>query len=182
MMHRRTLLAGALLAALPGLGYAKAQRAAAEEISRERALATAEQKALLVFFYASWCSWCRIFDAFLADPAAAAVMSRHFRIFHLRAQEHTDANRALQLPGADALYLRYARDGGGLPFFVALDAQERAVVTSISPKTQENIGFPVAPQELDDFQGMLKRAAPAITAAELAIVRNACVRVAPRRS
>ncbi len=180
-MRRRTLLAGALIAALPGLGHAKAQLTAAQEVTRQCALATGEQKVLLVLFHAAWCSWCRIFDAFLADPAAAAVMNPHFRTLHLRAQEHTTENKALQLAGADAVYLRYTRDTVGLPFFVVLDAQERPVVTSIAPKTGENIGFPVQPDELEAFRVMLKHAAPMITGAELAAIRDACVRHAPRR-
>lgn len=180
-MRRRTLLAGALLAALPGLGHAKAQLTAAQEVSRQCALATAEQKALLVLFHANWCSWCRIFDAFLADPATATVMDRHFRILHMRAQEHTTENKALQLAGADEVYLRYARDTVGLPFFVVLDENERPLVTSIAPKTGENIGFPVQPDELEAFRIMLKRAAPTISGAELAAIREACIRHAPRR-
>lgn len=180
-MRRRTLLAGALFAALPGLGHAKAQPTAAQEVTRQRTLATAEQNALLVLFHANWCSWCRIFDAFLADPAAATVMSRHFRILHMRAQERTTENKALQLAGADAVYLRYARDTVGLPFFVVLDENERPLVTSIAPKTGENIGFPVQPDELEAFRIMLKRAAPTISGAELAAIREACIRHAPRR-
>ena len=181
MMRRRTLLASVFLAALPGLAQARAQLSAAQEVTRQRALATAEQKALLVLFHADWCSWCRIFDRFLADPAAAGVLDRHFRILHMRAQERTDASKARQLPGADELYLRYARDGAGLPFFIVLDANERPVVTSISPKTHENIGFPVQPGELDDFQTMLKSASPAITGGEIATLRAACERAIARR-
>lgn len=181
-MDRRTLLAGALAAAVPGIAAAKAQRSAAEEVRVRLATATAAQKSLLILFYAQWCSWCRVFDRFLADPAAAAALERRLDILHMRAQEHAPEYKALQLDGADALYDRYAPEGAGLPFFVVLDANGRPRVNSIIPKTNENIGFPVSPEELDAFRAMLKRSTPAFTDAELAVIRAACVRHAPRRS
>ena len=180
-MRRRTLLASALAAVLPGVVRAAVTEGVEEALRRETALAGAESKALLVFFHASWCSWCRVFDRLLADPPAASVFNKHFRVFHVRAQEHTEANRALELPGAETLYSRYAPDGAGLPFYLVVDARERPVVTSISARTGENIGFPVAAPELDAFAAVLKTGAPAITALELKIVRDACVRMMARR-
>jgi len=78
------------------------------------------------------------------------------------------------------VYQRFAHPGDGLPFYVVLDADGRPVVTSISPESGENIGFPVAKHELDTFGTILKRAAPDLAAADLATLRATCVRVMQR--
>lgn len=181
MIGRRTFLAGALGAALPGVGAADVPKTAQAALRRELELAAAQSRAVLLFFHASWCSWCHVFDRLLDDPAAAPVFAAHFRVFRVRAQEHTDANRALELPGADMLYMHYAGPDAGLPFYLVVDANGRAIATSASPKTGDNIGFPVEPAELDAFAALLKTGAPDITALEQKAVREACVRIMAAR-
>ncbi|MEJ0058766.1 MAG: thioredoxin family protein [Terricaulis sp.] len=180
---RRGVLAGALSAAVAPAAQAAsgAGGSAADFVDQERALATAENKRLVVVFFASWCVWCRFMDMLLADRTAARILDPRFRFAHLRALEHDEDQRALQLNGANDVFARYAAARNGLPFLVFLDANGDVVTTTISSANDANIGFPVQGFELDWFTEMLALAAPDLTAQDLATLRAICVRLAPRR-
>jgi hypothetical protein len=173
---RRGVLAGGAAALLLGAA-ASAEDSAAEVVARESAAAAAEDRRLLLVFEASWCVWCRQMDAMLEDPAAAAILDRHFRILHLRAQERDEAEIAKQLAGADDVYLRYSGGGAGMPFTAVLDADASAVATSIQQANGGNFGFPVTDEELEGFETMLEVGAPAMPAEDRAALRQVCVRV-----
>jgi hypothetical protein len=175
-LDRRSLLSGAAVAALFGTS-AFASDSAAETVAREAALAAADGKRLLLVFEASWCVWCIQMDAMLDDPDAAEILDRHFRVLHLRAQERDEAELAKQLPGADEVYFGYSDGGAGMPFTAVLDAEARAVTTSIQEANGGNFGFPVTDEELDGFDAMLTIAAPGMTAEDRATLRAVCVKV-----
>lgn len=174
-LDRRSLLAGcaALLTASPAF----AAETAAETVTREAALAAQEDKRLLLVFEASWCVWCIQMDAMLTDAAAEEILSRHFRILHMRAQERDEAELAKQLDGADDVYRLYSDGGAGMPFTAVLDGDANPIATSVQDANGGNFGFPVTDEELDGFEAMLSIGAPEMSAEDRATLRAVCVKV-----
>lgn len=178
-MRRRDLLIGAAVLSIAGAApaSAKAQGVADDEVRRELELSKGEGKKLFLLFYASWCGYCRLFDRFLADPAAAAIINREFRILHMRTLERSAPQKALQLDGADDVFARFAKTpAAGLPFFVVFNGDGGPMATSVSPRDGRNIGFPIGKGDLDVFEKILERVAPRITTAELGVLRAAAQR------
>ncbi len=83
-MHRRFLLATALLAALAGPAGAAAtgpyDETADAQADVQRALdaAARSRRPVLILFGANWCKDCRALDAALQSPANAELMAREF--------------------------------------------------------------------------------------------------------
>ena len=175
-MKRRIFL-GALAAALmmPGSAFALSSKAA-EAVAQAAADAEASGKRLLLVFHASWCSWCELVDMMLADEACAPILARHFVIYHLRVLEKKPDMRAKQLEGADEVYSSLTPEKTGLPYMVAMDGKAGRVSDSIMP-TGDNFGFPVEAAELQNFQDMMRKAAPAMTPDEAKTLRRACIRI-----
>jgi hypothetical protein len=76
------------------------------------------------------------------------------------------------MTGGDEILKGY-RPGasGGIPWFVFLDAKGDALATSDGPKG--NIGYPVTPEEIEHFLGMLGKAARELGPAEIEAVEAA---------
>src|SRR5262245_29528230 len=67
-------------------------------LNAAKVTAQEEQKNILVEFSASWCGWCRRFEAFLQSSDLGPLMSRHFVVVKFVVQESPD-KRALNTPG-----------------------------------------------------------------------------------
>ena len=83
----------------------------------------------------------------------------------------------LDTPGGDELMAKLgSQDANGLPFFAFLDSGGKLIANSLRPapgKNQgENIGHPVAPEEVDWFLVMLHKAVPTLTPGESAAVET----------
>ena len=78
---------------------------------------------------------------------------------------------SLNTPGGAEVMAKLGGKNAGLPFFAFLDAKGEAIVNSLRPvagkPAGENIGHPAAPEEIDWFLVMVKKAAPAISPEEL---------------
>ncbi|MGE0741699.1 MAG: hypothetical protein AB7O98_10175 [Hyphomonadaceae bacterium] len=178
---RRRLVAGAagaLAAPVFPLDASATPPRATEAVRRERMLAAAERKGVLLSFFASWCAWCRPMDTLLQDAAMMRVIGSRYRILHVRALERSDTRRAEQMPGAEDLMLEFAHPSAGLPFLAFLAPDGRALATSFSAINHENIGFPVGEENLDAFDAMIARAAPGVSGSDRAAIRAACTRIA----
>lgn len=68
-------------------------------------------------------------------------------------------------PGAKEIQARYAGKTEGLPWFVFVGGDGRAIVTSTGPKG--NVGMPWQPHEVEHFKTMLQRAKKHLTDAEI---------------
>lgn len=171
--------AAALLPAWPGRAAAADPAAATadEALAHERALAAAEGKGVLVEFYASWCVWCEPMDELLNHASVASIVRRRFRTLRMRVWERRGVERARQLAGADDIFTHYLAGGTGLPFLAFVDAEGRALTTSIAATTHENIGYPVGADELDWLESMLATAAPGSTERQRRAARATCVRL-----
>ena len=60
---------------------------------------------------------------------------------------------------------------GGLPYSAFLDAQGALIVNS--KREGQNIGYPAAPQEIDWFVQMMKKAAPRMSEDDLKTIETA---------
>lgn len=119
--------------------------------------ATAENKAVLTIFHASWCSWCKKLDASLNDKALKPYFDKNYIIVHITVLE-TDENKKLENPGGSALLAKYKGENEGLPFFVLSDHKKKLIGTSLM--NGKNIGCPASEKEVKYFIGLLKKSSP----------------------
>jgi thiol-disulfide isomerase/thioredoxin len=111
------------------------------------------ERNVFLHFGAPWCGWCLRLDAWLARPEVAAVLGKDF------VEVKIDLDR---MEGGKEVFKRYnASEKGGIPWFVMLDANGKAVITSDGPKG--NIGFPAEDHEVAYFVKMLEAAKRRLT-------------------
>jgi thiol:disulfide interchange protein len=119
--------------------------------------AKAENKIVFVEFRASWCQWCKRLDAMLTGPEFNALVADNFVLVNLTVQE-SDDKKALENPGAQDLMT--ANNGAGLPFFMFLNSDGKKLADSMVMPDNANIGYPVTPEEIQAFNGLLEKTAP----------------------
>lgn len=161
----RHALKGSLTAALVAVALGggampqAALRPADALVSEAVARARAEHKTVLIEFGASWCSWCKRFEAFVTGPDVGAIVQGNYVIVNLTVRERAE-KKALETPGGDALMHQWGGDEAGLPFYVFLDNAGRKVADSNAMPDGTNIGFPGTAQEADVFMTLLVKTAP----------------------
>ncbi|HWB31341.1 MAG TPA: thioredoxin family protein [Vicinamibacterales bacterium] len=170
-------IAGLLLVAWPLAAPPSADAVVAGAVAR----AKAEHKAVLIEFGASWCTWCRSFEAFVKSPDAGPVIARNYVVTNLVVEERDD-KRALENPGGEALKTRWGGEKAGLPFYVFLDDAGRKVGDSNAMPGGGNIGFPAVPAEIAAFLDVVDKTAPSLTKADRDILRAYLTRVMPKRA
>jgi hypothetical protein len=92
----------------------------------------------------------------MASPNVAPVLAKAFVSLKLEAD---------RMVGGKEILKRYQANEAGIPWFVFLDVDGRAVVTSDGPKG--NVGFPAAPHEIAYFRTMLEQSTRSLTAADI---------------
>ena len=92
----------------------------------------------------------------MASPDVAAILAKAFVPLRLEAD---------RMIGGKEILKRYQAGEGGIPWFVFLDGEGKAVVTSDGPKG--NVGFPAAPHEIAYFRTMLDRSRTILTDADI---------------
>jgi hypothetical protein len=92
----------------------------------------------------------------MASPDVAAILAKAFVPLRLEAD---------RMIGGKEILKRYQAGEGGIPWFVFLDGDGKAVVTSDGPKG--NVGFPAAPHEIAYFRTMLDRSRTVLTDADI---------------
>jgi thiol:disulfide interchange protein len=142
---------------------------AARIVSEAVQTAAAGAKVVLIEFGASWCPWCRQFEAFVHAPQTAAVVAANYVVVNLVVQESED-KKALENPGGQDLMDKWGGAKAGLPFYVFLDATGRKIADSNAMPDGGNIGFPGTEKEIQAFLGLLGRTAPRLSAADRSAV------------
>lgn len=127
--------------------------------------AATEKKIVLVEFGASWCVWCRNFDAFVHAPETARVIADNFIVVNLTVQERTADKKRLENPGGEALLDEWDGTDAGLPFYVFVNAAGEKIADSNVMKDGSNVGFPATDEEVEAFAGLLDATAPRLTPA-----------------
>jgi thioredoxin-related protein len=116
-------------------------------------------KMVLIEFGASWCTWCRSFDAFVHAPEVRQIISDNYVIANLTVQERED-KKALENAGAQDRMDQWGGAKSGLPYYVFLNGAGRKIADSNAMPDGSNIGFPGTPQELQAFMSLLDKTAP----------------------
>jgi thioredoxin-related protein len=88
-----------------------------------------EGKNVMIVFHASWCGWCKKFDASVIDPACKEYFEKNFIIEHLTILENGDMKKN-ENPGAIDIFNKYAGTGSGIPFFLIYDKKGTLVADS----------------------------------------------------
>lgn len=117
---------------------------AREVLKNALAIASRDDKRVLLHLGAPWCGWCHRLDEFLLDQEQ--VLASDYVDVKIDVDRMKNGKElALELRGAE---------NGGIPWMAMLDADGNQLVTSVG--TQGNIGYPAAPEEIEHFLSMLK--------------------------
>jgi thiol-disulfide isomerase/thioredoxin len=140
-------------------------------------LAAKENKSVMIVFHASWCSWCKKFEASVTDPTCKDFFEKHFVIRYLDIMERPEKQN-IENPGAIDIFKKNGGDGGGIPFFLIYDkdktllADSKVRATGDGPeKPLQNIGCPTSDDELAAFVSILEKATK-ITEAEKTAIKT----------
>lgn len=115
-----------------------------------------------------------MYERYLDDSHMKPILDKAFVVQRIDVGERASDPKHADTPGGDWLRAELGAKGEpGFPFIVMTDPNGKPIVNSyVDDKPDENVGYPVLPQEVDWYMEMLKRAAPTLTPAELAETRT----------
>lgn len=79
-----------------------------------------------------------------------------------------------RMTGGEDVRKRFARQPGGIPWFVFLDGNGKPIITSDDPDGG-NIGFPTSDPEIAYFKRMIQKVAKNITASDIEMLEKSLV-------
>jgi thiol-disulfide isomerase/thioredoxin len=164
------VLAFAATLAEPAL---RAQSDADALFAHAKAEAAQQHKNVLLVFSASWCGPCKLYERFLEDPQMKAITEKALVLQRLDVGEHSGDSRHADTPGAVKLRTALGSSGEpGFPWMVITSENGIPLVNSYANgNLNGNVGYPAAPEEIDWYIEMLKRAAPLLSPTDLAATR-----------
>jgi thiol:disulfide interchange protein len=126
--------------------------------------AKASHKTVFVHFGNEGCGWCHVLEKFLHSSQASSIMAAHY-VFVSLTVASPSAN-----PGADST-MKAMHLGEGLPEYAFLDSNGKQIASSmVMPPDGGDIGYPMKPEEIKQFDALLKKTAPRMTDADRAKV------------
>lgn len=168
-----------------GAARADQQPSSAEQVlAAAKAAAIAQHKPIFLVFGASWCPPCRQMDAFMQDSKIRPILEKYFVLAHLNVQEERGKHPELNSPGGEKLLGDYGGKSMGIPFIVFLDAQGQLLINSNRPTKQgrsdENVGYPALPVEIDWFLTMLQKTLPTLAKTDADTIETWLRRASPQ--
>ena len=142
--------------------------------AQAKSLAQQQHKHVLLVFSASWCGPCKLYEKFLEDPAMKPLTDKAFVIVRIDVGERPGDSKHADTPGGVALRSALgAQPEPGYPFIIMTDEAGKPIVNSNrNGDIKGNTGYPQSPEEIDWYIEMLRRAAPGLSAEELAATRT----------
>lgn len=138
-------------------------------------VANKEGKSVMIVFHASWCGWCKKFEASVTDPSCKEYFDKHFVIRYLDIQERGD-KKSIENPGAIEIFNKNGGDGGGIPYFLIYDKNKNLIsdskMSAGDGKPKQNIGCPATEEEAAAFIAILNKAEKVSDAEKVAITER----------
>lgn len=125
--------------------------------------ARVDGRVVLVRFRASWCEWCARLDSALHSFELGRLIGDNYVLVDMTVEE-SDDKLALETPGAEEFQATLGGAGSGIPFYAFFDLDGEKLADSNVLPDGGNIGYPVTPEEIAAFDGLLERTAPRMTA------------------
>lgn len=177
-MKLKVLLIACLLS-FTGMINAQDKPETAEKITADAyKTAKSEGKNVMIVFHASWCGWCKKFEASVKDPSCKAFFDKNFVIRYMDILERPD-KKNLENPGAFEIYKSNGGDGGGIPFFLIYDKNGKLLSDSKiraagdgPEKPLQNMGCPASRDEVVAFITILEKASKISEAEKTAIMER----------
>lgn len=138
-------------------------------IEKAQKKARAENKNVMVFFHASWCSWCKLMEKKMNMDSTKELFDKNYIVASLVVQERGDKKK-LQNPNGEGFMAKYGGEKAGLPFFVFINGDGEILETSMD-ENNENIGCPSTEKEVEAFIVKLKKTSN-LDEEQLAIIAN----------
>jgi thiol-disulfide isomerase/thioredoxin len=173
------LLFLAIILLISGIASAQDKPEPAGKIMDEaNKLAVKEGKSVMIVFHASWCGWCKKFEASIGDASCKDFFDKHFVIRYLDILERAD-KKNLENPEAIDVYNKYQGQGGGIPYFLIFDKNKTLLADSKikssadgADKPAQNIGCPASAEEVAAFIQILEKATKISDAEKTAITER----------
>lgn len=141
-------------------------------------IASKEGKSVMIVFHASWCGWCKKFEASVNDPSCKDFFDKHFIIRYLDILERGE-KKSLETPEAIEVYNKYGGQNGGIPFFLIFDKKRNFIADSKikaagdgPEKPAQNMGCPATEEEATAFIKILEKATRITDAEKTAIMER----------
>jgi thioredoxin-related protein len=166
----------ALLTALGACGLAAQTPAAADQVMQKaKAEAASQHKDIFLTFRASWCTPCKLLEAFREAPEIRPILDKYFVSADLNIYEENYKKPELNSPGGEVLANKLGGKNNGVPYIVFLDSRGEPIVNSVrivKGKPGDNVGYPVLPEEIDWFMAMLGKAVPSLPKNDAQTIEN----------
>ena len=132
-----------------------AQEKAEIVIANAQKKAKAENKNVMVFFHASWCSWCKLMDKKMNLPSTKDLFESNYVLASLDVQESGEKQK-LENPNGEEWMAKYGGKDAGLPYFVFIDKDGKVLDSSLNEE-KENLGCPSTAEEIYSFITKLQK-------------------------
>lgn len=151
-------------------------------LNEASATAKKTKRTILVHFSASWCGWCKRFEAAIHSPDIASLIEKNYVLVKLIVLESPDHKKE-ENPGSDRFLAEMGGEKSGIPFMVFLDPNGKKLADSnvVGPK-KDNIGCPATPEEIVAFGELLKKTAPRLDDRDRAKILDYFTKNAPKQS